>query len=99
MKKIIKTIAAIIISLAITVFSTVPTYCNNQYYRTGVVTNVDYDVNKWLVLDTTGNVWSFSDGEDLIELDIVQMVMDDNNTPDITDDIITHVYYLGYYEI
>lgn len=98
MKRISKAIVAVIISVAIVIFSTVPTYCMG-YTRTAYVVSVDYELNEWVVLDTTGNLWSFSDGEDLLEKDIVLMEMDDNNTTRfITDDLIKHVYYIGYFE-
>lgn len=97
MKKTFKALVALIVFVTVVIFTTVPVYCKN-YNRVGMIDNVDYELNEWIVLDTTGNLWSFSDGEDLLEKDIVIMEMDDNNTPVIYDDIITHVYYIGYFE-
>lgn len=97
MKYILKAITAIIVSVSIIIFSTIPAYCMS-YTRTGFITSVNYELNEWEVLDTTGNLWVFGDGEDLLEKDIVIMEMDDNNTPVIYDDLITHVYYIGYFE-
>lgn len=97
MKKIFKALVALIVFVVVVIFTTIPVYCKN-YNRVGIIDSIDYKLNEWVVLDTTGNLWSFSDGEDLLEKDVVIMEMEDNNTPIIYDDIITHIYYIGYFE-
>lgn len=67
------------------------------YYPTvGIVCEVDKAANVVAVKDNNGNVWEFSGTEDWIRGDICAMLMYDNGTEIIYDDIIIDVRYCGY---
>ena len=64
---------------------------NNNYTREGVVVAIDTSTGEVIIVDTTGNEWSFY-GVGYEEGDTVTMTMDNNNTNNIiNDDIIKNV--------
>lgn len=76
------------------------------YYPTTTVissiSEVEVETEKkyWLTLeDFNGNEWAYiSEDGDWLEDDIVNLIMCDNGTEEIEDDIIVYVRYSGYSE-
>lgn len=91
----------IIISLAIiaafTDLSLAKLYNANQqkhlYPLTTTVTEIKKDTVT--VEDINGNLWSFDDAEDWEINDTCALIMDDNSTKDIYDDVIISTRYQG----
>lgn len=70
----------------------------NLYVLVGVVNDLDFDNNLVIVVDCTGEEWAFEGIEDWCRGDIVGMLMSDNGTEIIYDDIILATFYNGYME-
>lgn len=68
---------------------------HTQYPLTTIVTEVNYENNSVSVTDTNGFVWQFFGTEDWEEGDICSVIMDDNGTETILDDIIVTTRYGG----
>ena len=75
------------------------------YPTTAVISNVcevevETEKNYWLTLeDFNGNKWAYiSEDGDWLEGDIASLIMCDNGTEKIEDDIIVYVKYSGYSE-
>lgn len=68
---------------------------HTQYPLTTVVTEIDYKNDLVSVTDTNGFVWQFFGTEDWEEKDICSMIVDDNGTKTILDDVIIKVKYDG----
>jgi len=93
-----------IISLAIvaafTDLSLAKLYNANQqkhlYPLTTTVTQINNDTVT--VEDSNGNLWSFNGAEDWEINDSCALIMDDNNTKDIRDDVIISTRYQGRME-
>ena len=66
------------------------------YPLTTTVENVDYSEDLVAVKDSTGHMWVFSGVEDWQIGDTCSMIMNDNNTPEIFDDIIEDVKYSSF---
>lgn len=66
------------------------------YAITTVVVSLDYDTDTVEVEDFNGNVWAFDDCEDWQLFDVCSLVMDDNNTANIYDDVIVSMRYNGW---
>lgn len=69
---------------------------NHIYPMSGAVTEVNYQENKVIVTDSTGNKWEFDGAEDWHTGDIAAMIMKDNGTEEIYDDEIIDVQYDGW---
>ena len=75
------------------------------YPTTAVISNVcevevETEKNYWLTLeDFNGNKWGYiSEDADWLEGDIANLIMCDNGTEEIEDDIIIYARYSGYSE-
>lgn len=66
------------------------------YAKTAIVYEIDRDADVVVVEDATGNLWEFEGVEDYEIGDFVSMVMDDNDTTSIYDDVIVASQYSGY---
>lgn len=81
------------VMLIVTVFGgiIIAKLVNNNYIREGVVVATRSSNEEVIVVDTTGNEWSFY-GVGYEEGDTVTMIMDNNNTDNIiNDDIIKNI--------
>jgi hypothetical protein len=68
------------------------------YPMTTVVTDVNYDTDEVTCTDFNGNDWVFTECEDWNEGDICSMIMCDNGTEIIYDDIIISERYDGWFD-
>lgn len=68
------------------------------YATTGVVTETDTVNDVVTIEDYNGNLFQFEGVEDYEEGDIVSCIMYNNNTEDITDDVIISCRYSGRIE-
>ena len=68
----------------------------NHYPACGEVVEVNRENGKVVVEDFNGNLWAFEGTEDWMEGDICAMIMSDEATPEIYDDVIIQVRYCGY---
>lgn len=93
-------IVALAIVAAFTDLSLAKLYNANQqnhlYPLTTTVTEVNDDTVT--VEDSNGNLWSFNGAEDWKINDSCALIMDDNNTKDIRDDVIISTRYQGRME-
>ena len=69
-------------------------YAEN-YVLVGMVVDLDFENNLVTVEDCTGELWQFEGIEDWWYGDFAGMIMDDNGTKIIYDDIILQVAYCG----
>lgn len=69
---------------------------DNIYAKTAIVYDLDYENDIVYISDSNGNAWSFTGIEDYELGDYVSIIMYDNDTPNIYDDIIVSVRYSGY---
>lgn len=69
-----------------------------QYILVGVVVEFDFENDLVIVEDCTGEQWAFEGIEDWWYNDLAGMLMDDNGTKIIYDDIILLVTYCGNIE-
>ena len=82
------TLTALATAAAITVTSTF-------YPATMEITNISGDV---VTMETsTGHVYEMTGAEDYMTGDLVALIMDDNGTPEVTDDKIISARYAGYW--
>ena len=98
-------LSALIIGTVASITSCQPQKEVGYYPTTAVISNVceaevETEKNYWLTLeDFNGNKWAYiSENADWLEGDIVSLIMCDNGTEDITDDMIIYVKYSGYSE-
>lgn len=93
-------IVALAIVAAFTDLSLAKLYNANQishlYPLTTTVTQINNDTVT--VEDSNGNLWSFDGAEDWEINDSCALIMDDNNTKDIRDDVIISTRYQGRME-
>lgn len=68
----------------------------SYYALTTVVEKVDRKKDIVTCMDFNGNLWEFYGTEDWQKDDIASLLMYDNGTPDIYDDIIVKSYYDGW---
>lgn len=69
-----------------------------NYPLTAVVTKINSLNNTVSVTDGNGFIWDFSDSEDWLEGDVCSMIMNDNGTESIFDDVIVTVRYGGRFD-
>ena len=69
-----------------------------EYPLCGKVVEVNEEENYFCVEDFNGNIWEISDSEDWMVGDFCAMIMDNQGTPRIQDDIIKQCRYCGYEE-
>lgn len=70
---------------------------SQNYAKSAIVTEIDYENNLVSVTDYNGFVWQFFGCEDWAEGDICAMVMNNNGTSEtIFDDVIVNTSYSGY---
>lgn len=82
------TLTALATAAAITVTSTF-------YPAIMEITNISGDV---VTMETaTGHVYEMTGAEDYMTGDLVALIMDDNGTPEVTDDKIISARYAGYW--
>lgn len=93
-------IVALTIIAAFTDLSLAKLYNANQqkhlYPLSTTVTEIENDTVT--VEDSNGNLWSFDGAEDWEINDSCALIMDDNNTKDIRDDVIISTRYQGRME-
>ena len=68
------------------------------YPLTSMVISLDYDTDVMTVLDFSGNEWEIEGCEDWELFDLCAMVMEDNDTNEVYDDIIIKYRYSGRIE-
>lgn len=68
----------------------------HEYALTTVVISVDYTMDIVKTMDATGNIWEFTGVEDWTPDDVCSMVMYDNGTADIHDDVIINAKYSSF---
>ena len=66
------------------------------YAMTTVVVSLDYDADVVECMDFNGNVWAFDGCEDWQLMDVCALLMDDNDTETIYDDVILSARYNGW---
>lgn len=66
------------------------------YPMTTVVVELEEENDTVVCADFNGNEWGFEGIEDWLVGDIASLIMCDNGTPEIEDDIICSVRYDGY---
>ena len=67
------------------------------YPDTFIITGLDYANDIIILEDANGFIWEYEGIEDLFIGDMVSVLMDNNNTENITDDIILKLTYSGWY--
>lgn len=67
----------------------------NQYPLTTIVTEINKEKDLVSITDSNGHVWQFYGVEDWEEEDICSIIMDDNGTKEVLDDIIVKAQYGG----
>ena len=68
---------------------------SETYASVATVTEVNYDTDTVICIDAAGNLWEFTETDDWQVGDLVALLMDNNGTSNIYDDIILHAYYGG----
>lgn len=97
MKKIISLFLILIIVLSCNIFSFAD--YNNLYAIAMVVYKTDIENNIIIFRDFNGNLWQYqTEVEDWLIGDIAEILMDNNDTKIIYDDIILDARYCGYIE-
>lgn len=69
-----------------------------NYPLCGVVESVNYEENYITIVDNSGNAWEWEDTKDWQKNDIAAMIMNDNGTAEIIDDIIVNIRYIDWVE-
>ena len=69
------------------------TSADNLYPISTKVVSIDYTTDKVTVEQANGTIWSFYDCDDWELDDICNMIMDDNGTPEVYDDVIVDYRY------
>ena len=79
--------------------STLFCVCANAeiYPDTFLITNLNYTTDIITLESANGFIWEYEGIEDLFIGDMASVLMDDNNTENITDDIILKLTYSGWY--
>ena len=73
-----------------------PSVSSNEYPMTCKVVEVNKNDNTVSAIDAVGNEWVWNGVEDWQFGDCVSMIMDDNGTDEIYDDIIVSVRYSAW---
>lgn len=89
-----KTVIALVLLLVILA----STACAELYPMTTVVSKLDTELDLVYCTDFNGMIWVFEGIEDWEVGDIASMIMADNRTEQIIDDMIIQVRYSGYIE-
>ena len=95
-------LADLILAIVIILMLILPIKANaktaEEYYpNAGIITELDEENDIVYFTDFSGNIWSFSGIEDLLEGDIVAVIMADvGKTNYIYDDEVVAVRYIGY---
>lgn len=104
MKKFVAIMVIVVLSLSVTACyadalkNAVDEFSSHIYPSCGIVVEVNYEEDYIVIEDFYGNAWIFEGVEDWIEGDIVAVIMDDNGTEQIEDDIIIDIRYCGTME-
>ena len=69
------------------------TYASNLYPINAKVVSLDYTTDKVTVQQSNGTMWSFTGCDDWELNDNCNLIMNDNGTPEIYDDIIVDCKY------
>ena len=69
---------------------------SNAYALATKVVNVDHEKDLVTCTDYNGNLWEFYGAEDWQEGDCANLLMNDNGTAEIYDDIIENVRYSAW---
>lgn len=95
-------IAVMVFGLICAILALILFICKNQsqikvteYPHVGVVTYVDNNNKSIRITDNNGYVWEYHDVEDWQVGDVCAMIMNDNGTNTILDDIIVKIKYEG----
>lgn len=72
------------------------TIVTNEYALTTIVINVDEENDIVQCVDFNGNIWEFKGCADWVINDYCSMIMNDNGTEEIEDDIIVSTHYSGW---
>ncbi len=67
-----------------------------EYAQMTVVVEIDSENDEVVCEDFNGMLWAFSGCEEWQVGDIATMIMNDNGTPLIYDDVIVHINYDGW---
>lgn len=70
----------------------------HTYSKTTVVAEVNRTTDTVTCIDFNGDKWCFKGCEDWEQGDIASLLMSDNKTKNIYDDIILNARYEGYFE-
>lgn len=70
----------------------------SEYPLCGKVVEVNEEENYFCIEDFNGNIWKVSDSEDWMVGDFCAMIMNNQGSPRIQDDIIEQCRYCGYWE-
>ena len=68
------------------------------YPMTAIITEILENENTVIIKNYNGQEWTFKGVEDWIVGDVCALIMDNQNTPEIKDDVIVEVRYSGYFE-
>ena len=88
------TLSAIVATASL--FTTIPQNSMGFYPMTTIVTEVNYNSDEVTCTDFNGNDWVFTGCGDWLEGDICSMIMCDNGSEIIYDDIIISERYDGW---
>lgn len=95
-EKVIKfTIIILLLANIVSLYAKANQLNNHLYALTTCVVTVDEITDTVTVEDNNGNLWDFFGCEDWAVGDICSMLMDDNGTTEIYDDIIINTRYDG----
>lgn len=90
-------VCAVLLVSAVVWFSLIPQTNNGrEYAQMTVVVEVDRVNDEVICKDFNGVLWAFCGCDDWAEGDIATMIMNDNGTPIIYDDVIVHINYDGW---
>lgn len=68
---------------------------SDLYSMAGVVTHVSHSTDTVTIQDSNSNLWQFTGAEDWYKGDIASCLMNNNKTPEISDDSIIKAEYNG----
>lgn len=85
-----------IILMILSLFGLAEHNSKHLYPLTTTVISVNYETDIVTVKDCNGNLWDFAGAEDWLPGDTCSMIMHDNNTPEIFDDIIKDTKYSSF---
>ena len=93
-----KAVYIIMVVLALTIIAIVIVTQNNFHSRVAMITEIDEENNLITVTCGNGNVFSFydADNEDWICGDLCSLIMYDNFTDSVCDDVIVSARYGGF---